>query len=718
MSHISGILKVNPNDILRPNSNVDLLIGADYCSIMPRVIRTVNNLQLLQNTFGLCVRGKTDWKHSDIKCNINVRICHIICHSDDSFLAKPTQSLSKQVEHFFTAENLGTECNPKCGQCKCGKCSLNDQISIKEKREMDLIMDNLIYDVNNKSWTITYPWIRDPNDLPNNFTLAYAKLKATERRLLLLGSDYYLKYDSQIIDMINRGTAEKLEQTMINNYCGPIHYIPHHEIHKPSSLSTPLRIVFNSSSSFAGHVLNDYYAKGPDVLNNMLGVLLRFRVGLIAVTGDIKKMYNAIYTSVIDQHTHRFLWRNMITNKPPDHYILKRVTFGDRPSGAIAILALKKTAEMFRSQFPNAAEIVDNDSFVDDIIFSVDDLNVAKSRMLEIETILQKGGFEIKEWIVSNNCNNPEIISNISLNNDDKVLGVLWDSKFDRLKFHLSLKFSKKQRNTKMESDIREEEMILRFPEVLTRRLAMRQIASLYDPLGLLTPVTLQAKLLMRELILEQQTFTDISSKDIWDIPISDSLYNKWKLYFKDLFFIHNVSFDRCTKPKNAIGKPILILFCDGSKLAFGSCAYLRWELNDGSVVSNLLFSKNRIAPLCQLTIPRLELSGCIISCRLRKLIEDESKLEFERIFHFTDSSIVLGQILNESSRYDTFVSNKIAEIQRKSSPNEWFWVSTCDNVADFTTRPLKPVEIISGSIWQCGPTFLTLPISQWPIKK
>ena len=158
---------------------------------------------------------------------------------------------------------------------------------------------------------------------------------------------------------------------------------------------------------------------------------MRFRLGHIGVSGDIKKMYNAIHTSVIDQHTHRFLWRNMDLNRPPDHYILKRVTFGDRPSGAIAILALRKTAEMFRIQFSEAAMIVENDSFVDDIIFSVDNLDEAKSRMSEIETILSEGGFEIKEWLISKDSNVEDSKINISSDND-KILGILWNSKLDQ----------------------------------------------------------------------------------------------------------------------------------------------------------------------------------------------------------------------------------------------------------------------------------------------
>ena len=76
-----------------------------------------------------------------------------------------------------------------------------------------------------------------------------------------------------------------------------------------------------------GHALNDYSAKGPHLLNDLLGILIRFRENKIALIGDIKKMYHTVKTKTIDQHTHRFLWRDMNIKRPPDTYVI-RVSFG------------------------------------------------------------------------------------------------------------------------------------------------------------------------------------------------------------------------------------------------------------------------------------------------------------------------------------------------------------------------------------------------------
>lgn len=182
--------------------------------------------------------------------------------------------------------------------------------------------------------------------MPNNIFVAVADMKSTLRRLSKLGTRYSGLYNDQIQDMVNRGIAKRLSIKKLNDYEGLVHYIHYHEVLKPSSSFISLRIVFNSSASYMGHRLSDYWAKGPDILNSLLGILIGFRQEKVAVIGDISKMYNSVKMGTLDQHTHRFLWRNMDSNIPPDNYIMIAVTFGDKPSGVIAITALKKTVLM------------------------------------------------------------------------------------------------------------------------------------------------------------------------------------------------------------------------------------------------------------------------------------------------------------------------------------------------------------------------------------
>ena len=213
---------------------------------------------------------------------------------------------------FIDLESLGTDFSPKCRACMCGKCSLeNRSCTKKEEQELKMIADGLTLDEEKKEWTVQYPWNKSSMLLPNNYAAVYARLRSMEKRLLKNGQQYIMNYNREIQDMIDRNVARKITEEELCKYCVGVHYIPHHEVLKPGLLSTPTRIVLNSSASYMGHHLNDYWAKGPNVLSDLLAILLRFRQYQVALVADIKKMYNTIRLSVEDQHTHIFLWRWM-----------------------------------------------------------------------------------------------------------------------------------------------------------------------------------------------------------------------------------------------------------------------------------------------------------------------------------------------------------------------------------------------------------------------
>ena len=205
------------------------------------------------------------------------------------------------------------------------KCPLGTKnYSLKEEKELQLIERNLHFNNLEHRWMTQYPWMRDPADLPDNRKAAFGMLLSTDKRLAK-NADHGRVYQEQIQDMIDRGIARKLTKSELEAYDGPIHYVSHHEVILPNSKSTPVRIVFNTSAKYMGHALNEYWAKGPDLLNSLLGVLIRFRENEVALIGEIKKMYHSVGTTQLEQHTHRFLWRDMDARKEPDTYVIQRV---------------------------------------------------------------------------------------------------------------------------------------------------------------------------------------------------------------------------------------------------------------------------------------------------------------------------------------------------------------------------------------------------------
>ena len=702
-------------ELTRPFGVIHMLVGIDNTILLPQVVDTKNNLQLLKNRFGYVLRGSHPaiMAKDTTQRNAHVQIYHAKLHTVEEIQVSPRYSIKDDLEKYFDVENLGIACVPKCGSCRCGKCAPgNKDYPLKEERELNLITEGLSYDHNKLRWFCKYPWIRDPFQLPNNFPLGKACLKSTEKRLKKLGPTYCEAYQNEMQSMIDRGAARKLSMDELQNYKGPVFYIPHTEVLNPKSLSTPLRIVFNSSARFCGFALNDMWAKGPDVLNSLYGILLRFREPEIAFTCDLTKMFNQVELSVFDQHCHRVLWRNLDESREPDHYCLTCASFGDKCAGIIAMLALKFTAEMYMEQFPVAASLIVNNSYVDDIVGGAQDMDSACRLMEEINYIVSRGGFKIKHFVMSKDYPESSSINLVKMD-DDTVLGVKWAPHADFIYFTVKINFSTKYRKVNKGPDLTASNFLENVPEVLTKRIVFSITASQYDPLGLINPVMVGGKLLMRKSVQ-----SNTNTKYDWDDPLSPEIRWEWIEYFIRLFEIENIKFSRCIKNKDYVGDPMLILFSDASTSAYGACAYLRYELSDGSFESRLLTAKGKLAPIKSLTIPRLELLGALISARLRASIIKEMTYTFCRIIHIVDSAIVRSQIQKESYGFGTFTATKIAEIQDKSSPEEWWWISGTRNPADMVSRSALPKDLAENSEWQLGPSFLSLPFELWPIKK
>jgi hypothetical protein len=116
--------------------------------------------------------------------------------------------MAVKIEDFYESEMLGVACQPRCGSCRCGECPLGSkQYTLQQERELAMIDNGLL--LKDGVWTAQYPWKRDPQELPNNYSSALAMMRSTERRM---EKDPKLGeiYQQQIQDMIERGVARKL----------------------------------------------------------------------------------------------------------------------------------------------------------------------------------------------------------------------------------------------------------------------------------------------------------------------------------------------------------------------------------------------------------------------------------------------------------------------------------------------------------------------------
>ncbi|KAK4314366.1 hypothetical protein Pmani_014320 [Petrolisthes manimaculis] len=424
-----------------------------------------------------------------------------------------------------------------------------------------------------------------------------------------------------------------------------------------------------------------------------------------------EEMFNSVRLSEFDSHVHRFLWRDF-EDRAPDHYALTAVPFGDICSPAIAVLAMRQTADKYKDDFLIPANIILKDSYMDDIIHSLDDAEETPETMQDVEFILKQGNFHMKEWIVSGRTQAEEDVD-LSGTTSEKVLGVVWNPKEDEISYKIKLNITPKQKTsvpcTVTGTDGSDREL----PNDLTKRRVLSKISTIFDPLGLVTPVTLCGKLLLRQIILYT---CDKDRKLDWDDPLPKELGENWYKFLQNITRLETLKIPRCIRTTELV-KPTLIMFNDASTLAYSACAYARWQVGSGKYIARLLASKSRLAPIKIQTVPRLELASAVLSARLRNTIVEESNIKYDYIYHLTDSEIVLAQIMKDNLNVGTYVANRVSEIRETTSKEEWHWISTEVNIADLMTRPNLQVNIDAGSYWQRGPDFLGLPTTEWPIK-
>ena len=227
----------------------------------------------------------------------------------------------------------------------------------------------------------------------------------------------------------------------------------------------------------------------------------------------------------------------------------------------------------------------------------------------------------------------------------------------------------------------------------------LHSIASLYDPLGLVTPFVLAGKIL-----LQQAWKTGLD----WDDPCPQELQVAATQWWRASQQLQNIQFPRWLGLTDAIS---VHLFADASELGYGCCVFFV-----AGGVSQLVFAKSKVTPLKSHTLARLELQAVFIGARYLQFVVDESRVNAVEVHAWTDSMTAKQWISGPPHRWKTYVATRVAEIQRLSHALDatWHHCPGKDNPADLASRGSGP-EALDQPLWKSGPPWLTAP-SEWPI--
>ncbi|XP_022827437.1 uncharacterized protein LOC111357108 isoform X1 [Spodoptera litura] len=477
-------------------------------------------------------------------------------------------------------------------------------------------------------FVVTIPFKKSPDCLGDSYFQAKRRFYSIENRMNS-NPTYKQQYSNFITEYIQLGHMSLNKHSHQNTYIksehktsnlqsgtstntntqhSPVYYLPHHGIVRETSTTTKFRVVFDGSAKTSSKLsLNDIQLVGPVVQDDLVSILIRFRQHKFIISSDIEKMFRQVMLMEHQRPTQQIIWRYNPT-EPLQTYTLNTVTYGTASAPYLATRCIKqigldcKNTQNHSDSYDHkiVSEVILHDFYCDDLLTGTDDesllFEIAKGVFLE----LKKYQFPLRKW--QSNCqtvlqhlgfnDSKDTTFNLSSNDPSKTLGIYWNINKDTISYTVHSEFvSQKQ---------------------ITKRTILSTIGHIFDPLGLISPCILEAKLIM------QQMWTHNVS---WDDEIPVSIQQQWAKFVESLSFINHLSIPRRAFNDSSRDYIELHIFCDASQQAYGACAYIRTYTSDGSISVQLLVAKGRVAPLKALTIPRLELCAAFTGVNLSNKI-------------------------------------------------------------------------------------------------
>ena len=529
-----------------------------------------------------------------------------------------------------------------------------------------------------------------------------------------------LEYDAVIKEQIKSGTVEEVSKPEYGEV-GRVHYLPHHAVIRRDKETTKLRIVYDASCKSNGTSLNDCLYTGPALSQKIMDIILRFRTNRKAFVGDIEKAFLNISVAEEDRDVLRFLWVDDVQKESPEVVVLRfaRVVFGVSSILFLLNVTVKHHMERYEEDDPEFVKTFLRSIYVDDLSTGGDTEEEAYQMYIKSKLRLAEGGFNLRKFVTNSTDLRNRIEENetrlrsaqptpptskedtsdegnleVTAVNDDtrklvfedeqsyakialgptqvndkpvqKILGVQWDFVEDQLIFDLSA-IAKQA----LES-------------VPTKRNIASIAAKFYDPIGFLSPVVVQFKLLFQELC---------ESKTNWDDKLEGDLLTKWIKLVSSLQDVQPFWLERCyfKEPRDAVVHCNLHGFCDASLKAYSAVVYLEIKTTS-QAYTKFVASKTRVAPLSKQTIPRLELLAAFILARLISAVKAalECEVPIKKITCWSDSEIALCWIKNTDKEWKQFVQHRVTQIRRLLPVDCWRHCPTDSNPADIPSRGMN----------------------------
>ena len=653
-------------------STIELLIGNDYYLdlILSQKVEIQPGLYLLASKLGWILTGRTTDASSDATESSMLCLTYgnSITNTECLTTVDPVVPTKPDLEDFWNVEGIGIIDRPQCSDDESAMARFHDTLKFENDR-----------------YQVTWPWKEELPDLPLNRELAVGRLKSVLSKLRNK-PELLQKYDSILKEQLDKGVIETVNGT---DSAAMIHYLPHHAVVKPTKTTTKLRIVYDASAKTksTNKSLNECLYRGPVLLRDLCGILLRFRLNRIGIVADIEKAFLQIGLQPNQRDVTRFLWLKDLDNTSVNRENIQEYRFCRVPFGVISSpFLLGATVESHLDSYNcEIARRLKENIYVDNVITGMETVGDAIQFYSGAKAIFHDASLNLREW-TSNSCEVNSFIpsDDRSAYQTTKVLGHLWNIENDSI----SLK----------QADIPTHE------HNPTKRIVLKTIASVFDPQGLFSPVILRGKVMLQNLW----------SKGLdWDDEISSEDLLSWSELKSDINNVSECQIPRCVR-MNTSGaiQNRLLCFCDASQNAYATLIYLH-QTNGSETKVDLMFTKTRLTPVKGMTIPRAELMAVLIGVRCLEFVKQQLKIVIEGSHLWTDSQCVLKWIASDKD-LTVFVANRVREINSHSNVT-FSYVTTKDNPADIATRGSTLTRLCENELWWQGPQWLTQHQSDWP---
>ena len=450
--------------------------------------------------------------------------------------------------------------------------------------------------------------------------------------------------------------------------------------------TTKLRVVYDASAKTEAESksLNESLYRGPVLLQDLCGILLRFRLHIIAIVSDIEKAFLQICLQPRERDVTRFVWVKD-TNRPPSFNNLQDYRFCRLPFGVISSpFLLGATINHHLERYDtDIAKKIKRDIYMDNVITGTNSVSEGVDLYNTSKQIFSDASMNLREWL----SNSDDVMKHIPESDraDEEsmnVLGLNWNRKRDVI----SVKYVRKISESGS-----------------TKRQVLKQIAVAFDPLGLFSPITLKGKLFLQSLWNKHLE---------WDEKLCEEDKLNWLSIRDDLIGMSKVTIHRCIMSTNCEMLNYLVCFCDASEKAYAAVIYMV-QIRKKKCNSELIFGKSRLCPTTSTSIPRLELLAVLIGVRCLSFVKRQLCIPVKKCVIYSDSQCALKWIASDK-KLPVFVQNRVNEI-RKHSDITLHYVKSSENPADLASRGCGLKDITNNALWWHGPAWLKKEEKDWP---